>query len=209
MNVLYYACFILNFFMQINSKHVFWFLLILCLLAFSYRVYAEITEDRPTDENIGIAWNHFWIDLRWKNLKEWKLEDHKPKEVTKVAPKSIIKAQIKPVETRKEEKPTNDIFDVKKLAYAVAVAETWDCAKGYWKTHSNCHGIKKGNTYPCTTRPWSKMCVFKDKAESYKAFEIIWMKWYKTFPTHRQAVIWSGNDSSDTWLKHVKIAYSK
>lgn len=183
---------------MINSKHVFWILLIVCILAFCYRVYAEIKPQWP-------FWNHIWYDMTDKNLKEWKYEDH----VKPVEPKPIIKAQIKPVETPKEVKPTNDTFDVKKLAYAVAVAETWDCTKWYGKTHNNCHWIKKGNTYPCTTRPWSKMCVFKDKEESYKAFEIIWMKWYKTFPTHRQAVIWSGNDSSDTWLKHVRIAYWK
>jgi hypothetical protein len=179
----------------------FWLALCFCIIIFAFKVYAEISPQWP-------FWNHISYYMADKWLKEWKLEEH-------VKPEPIIKAQNKPVEQRKEEKsikvaPTvNKELDIKKLAYAVAVAETWDCTKGYWKTHSNCHWIKKGNTYPCTTRPWSKMCVFKDKAESYKAFEIIWMKWYKTFPTHRQAVLWSGNDSSSTWLKHVRIAYAR
>lgn len=53
------------------------------------------------------------------------------------------------------------------------------------------------------------MCIYEKPQDSYDAFVKIWSKWYKTFPTHRQAVIWTGADSADTWLKHVKIEYNK
>jgi len=53
------------------------------------------------------------------------------------------------------------------------------------------------------------MCIYDSPEESYEAFVIIWSKWYKTFPTLTQAKRWSGNDSADTWLRHVKIAYNK
>lgn len=51
-----------------NMKNIyitfFWLALALCVVCFSIRVYAEITEDRPTDENIGKFGNHIWYDLR-------------------------------------------------------------------------------------------------------------------------------------------------
>jgi hypothetical protein len=93
------------------------------------------------------------------------------------------------------------------LAHAVAVAETSNCTAGYALSHNNCHGIKKGNTYPCKLKPGSKskMCYFKDRAESFKAFKIIWAKWYKNIPpTRANADIWTGKDRAATWLKHVK-----
>ena len=99
----------------------FWLAVAFCIVIYSFKVYAEITEDRPTDENIGKFGNHVWYDMRGKNLKEWKYEDHIPK------PEPIVKAQNKPVEQRKEVKPKNDTFDINKLAKAVAKHETKDC----------------------------------------------------------------------------------
>lgn len=92
-----------------------------------------------------------------------------------------------------------------KLAHAVAIAETSGCTKGYAVTHNNCHGIKKGNTYPCQTKGKSRMCNFSTKEESFVAFKVIWAKWYKNHvPTKANAIRWTGNDRADTWLKHVK-----
>lgn len=91
------------------------------------------------------------------------------------------------------------------LAHAVAIAETSNCTKGYALTHNNCHGIKKGNTYPCELKAGSKskMCNFGTKEESFTAFKVIWGKWYHNPPTLRDAKIWSGNDRPTTWLNNV------
>lgn len=98
-----------------------------------------------------------------------------------------------------------EVSGLDKLAYAVAVAETSNCTKGYGVTHKNCHGIKKGNTYPCTTKKGSRMCNFASTDESFKAFKIIWEKWYKNpVPTMANANTWTGRDRAKTWLKHVK-----
>ena len=183
---------------------LFWLALAFCVVIFSMRVYWEIVEDIPTDDNIGKFWNHIWYDLRGKNLKEWKAEDHIKKPVV---PKTVVKPIIKPVEKSLPTKATNDTFNLDKLAYAIAMAETWDCKKWYGVTHSNCHWIKSWNTYPCKTKPWSKMCIFKDKEESYKAFKIIWGKWYKTFPTALQASRWTWADASISWRKNVSHYY--
>ena len=196
---------------MINSKHVFWFLLWLCIISYVWRVYAEITQDYPTDDYIWKFWNHVWYDLRWKNLKEWKYEDH----VKPVTPKPIVKAQIKPVEQRKEEKPiqvpptVNKELDLNKLAYAIAMSETWNCTKGYWKEYNNCFWIKNGNTAPCPKIWRNRMCIYEKPEDSYEAFKKVWSTWYKTFPTRRQATIWTGADNADRWLSHVKLYYSK
>jgi hypothetical protein len=67
--------------------------------------------------------------MRGKNLKEWKYEDHIKKPEVKVTSKTVIKPIIKPVEQRKEGKPTNDTFDLNKFAKAVAKHETASCTK--------------------------------------------------------------------------------
>lgn len=101
-----------------------------------------------------------------------------------------------------------DALDLDKLAYAVAMAETHDCTKGYGATHNNCFGIKNANTAPCD---WPKMvmCRYNDPSESYEAFKKIWWKWYKKFPDRSLAVRWTGNDRADSWLEHVTHYYNK
>jgi hypothetical protein len=96
-----------------------------------------------------------------------------------------------------------------KLSYAVAVAETSNCTLGYGVSHNNCHGIKKGNTYPCKTKGRSKMCNFATKEESFTAFKVIWKKWYGGMPTLHTAGHWTGNDNAVTWMSNVKSAYNK
>lgn len=90
----------------------------------------------------------------------------------------------------------------------MSIAETGGCKTGYALTHNNCHGIKSGNTYPCNA-PKGKMCKFKNKEESFIAFKVIWMKWYKTVPTMAQAKNWTGDDRKEDWRRNVLIAYSQ
>lgn len=104
-----------------------------------------------------------------------------------------------------EEKP----FDIEKLAYAVAMAETANCTKGYGSMYNNCFGIKNGNTAPCDRIGQNRMCIYNSPSESYEAFKIIWSKWYKTFPDYALANKWTGADRVDTWLKHVSHYYNK
>lgn len=83
-------------------------------------------------------------------------------------------------------------FDLDLFARAVASHETSGCKKGYGVSHDNCHGVKKGRTYPCMTHGFRKMCDFKNKEESFVAFKIIWKKWYGEFPTKELANRYSG-----------------
>lgn len=129
--------------------------------------------------------------------------ERKPTHIVKPTPK-VEKQQESPKEVKIDTKPD---FDLDKLARAVAMAETGNCTKGYGKTHNNCHWIKSWNTYPCPWTPKGKMCKFKNTEESFTAFRVIWSKWYKTLPTHNQAVRWTWADSSVTWRKHVLYFY--
>jgi hypothetical protein len=96
--------------------------------------------------------------------------------------------------------------DLDRLARAVARHESNSCTSNIAKKYLNCHGIKKGNTYPCKAGK-NNMCIFSSHEESYKAFKIIWAKWYKTLPTRAQAEIYSGRDNSIAWRKNVLHFY--
>lgn len=144
----------------------------------------------------------------------WQVEQKKPPEAPKV--KKIVKsapAQKKVQEPTKEKKAEKVVkaekVDMKKLAKAIAMAETLDCTKWYWKQYNNCFGIKNGNTAPCKKVGRNRMCIYDKKEDSYKAFEKVWTTWYKTFPTPKQASIWTGADHADTWLKNVEHHYNK
>ena len=101
------------------------------------------------------------------------------------------------------------VFDLDKLAYAVAMAETKNCKSWFGKKYNNCFGIKNWNTVPCR-RTWRlRMCIFENPQESYKAFKKIWSTHYKRFPDYRLAMIWTGKDRSRTWLYHVNYFYNK
>ena len=60
----------------------FWLALAFVLVLFSLKVYAET---RPPVWPLG--YNHWFVDLSDKNLKEWKIEDHKKPEPVKQLPK--------------------------------------------------------------------------------------------------------------------------
>lgn len=98
-------------------------------------------------------------------------------------------------------------FDIDRLAYAVAMAETWNCKYWYGKTHNNCFWIKHWNTAPCPWVPKGKMCKFKSKEASYEAFKKIWEKWYKKYPDRQLASRWTWADRVDTWLEHVNLYF--
>lgn len=100
-------------------------------------------------------------------------------------------------------------FDINKLAYSVAMQETKDCTLWYWKTHNNCFWIKHWNTVPCPWVPKLAMCRFKTKEESYRAFKIIWQKWYWWLPNYEKAKRWSWDDRANIWRKNVLYYYNK
>jgi len=88
-------------------------------------------------------------------------------------------------------------FDINKLAYAVAMAETQDCTKGLGKKYFNCFGIRHNG----------KDMQYKSKKDSYDEFKRVWQKFYGGFPTYQQAVIWTGNSAPESWLVAVKQFY--
>lgn len=186
----------------------FWLALAFCVVIFSIAFFryakAELLEDRPTDEYIWICGNHCWYDLRGKNLKEWKIEDHIKKEI---APKPVIKPVIKPVETNI---PVTREFDLDKYAKAVARHETASCTKWYWKEYNNCFWMKNWRIAPCKKIGRNRMCIYETQEESYEAFKKVWKEWYwNKFPSYRAVQIYSGNDRANIWLANVTKFYEE
>lgn len=93
-------------------------------------------------------------------------------------------------------------FDIDKLAYCVAVAETNNCTKGMGITKNNCFGIM----YWPNGKRTGKTYLTRD--DSYADFKRIWLKSYKTFPTYSMAVKWTGNDNAQRWLNIVTNCYN-
>ena len=91
-----------------------WLALATIVVCLSLRVYAEFN---PVD-------NHVWYDMRGKNLKEWKLEEHIKKEQVPVVSKPIIKPKV--VE---KSLPVDKEFDIVKWSKAVSKHETASCTK--------------------------------------------------------------------------------
>lgn len=145
--------------------------------------------------NDEIIWTQEMENKRLEALEPKKVEKDKPKEE---------KQQEKPKETK-----VDISFDLDKLAKAVAIAETGNCTKGYGKTYSNCFWIKSGKTAPCPKVWKNKMCIYEKPEDSYKAFKIIWSKWYRTHPNLVSAQRWTGHDNAVRWLSHVNLYYNK
>lgn len=99
-------------------------------------------------------------------------------------------------------------FDLDKLAYAVAMAETHNCTKGYGITYKNCFGIKNGNTAPCPKIGRNNMCIYDDPQQSYEAFKAIWVRWYGEYPTIEDARRWTGGNGVN-WLKNISFYYNQ
>lgn len=131
------------------------------------------------------------------------LEAPKKKEPVKVPPK--VEKKQEPI----KEVTINNSYDLDRLAKAVAIAETGNCTKGYWKTYNNCFWIKNWNTAPCPKIGKSKMCIYEKPEDSYEAFKKIWEKWYKWKPNLKTAQRWTGHDNAVRWLSHVNLHYNK
>ncbi len=189
---------------------LFWFLLLAVAIAYSRLVYGELLQDRPTDENIGICWNHCFYDLRDRNLKEWKREDHIRKvetEITKVEVSIPVKG--KQVVTKVKPEITKP-FDLDKFAKAVARHETASCTKWFGKEYNNCFWIKNWRIAPCKKIWRMRMCIYDTPEESYEAFKKIWKEWYgNKFPSYRAVQIYSWNDRANIWYANVKKFYNE
>lgn len=53
------------------------------------------------------------------------------------------------------------------------------------------------------------MCIYEKPEDSYKAFKIIWNKWYGGKPNLKMAQRWTGHDNAVRWLSHVNSHYDK
>ena len=99
-------------------------------------------------------------------------------------------------------------YDINKLAYAIAMAETHNCEKWYWLSYNNCFGIKNWNTAPCPKIWKSNMCIYDTPEQSYEAFKKIWGTWYKSYPNWTLANRWTWWDRVQTWLNSVSYYYN-
>jgi hypothetical protein len=91
--------------------------------------------------------------------------------------------------------------DIKKLAYAVAMAETEDCRTGTGKSKNNCHGIFECINGICRPK------TYASKEESYREFEQIWLKNYGDhFPTLADAQRYVDSPATE-WYATVKAVY--
>lgn len=103
-----------------------------------------------------------------------------------------------------ENNDQDNILDLDKLAYAVAVAETGNCTKGSGVSKKNCFGIME---WPNGKR---QLKTYNSTEESYADFKRIWSEKYGGgFPTYYMAQKWTGNHNPDVWLSNVKAAYGK
>jgi hypothetical protein len=100
------------------------------------------------------------------------------------------------------------IIDIDKLAYAVSMAETHNCTKGYGLSVNNCFGIKNGSIAPCENQLKDRTCIYEKPEESYIAFKKIWTKGYGgRFPTIEDANAWVGKSGRYKWLENVSYYY--
>ncbi|MEK7218441.1 MAG: hypothetical protein AAB728_03160, partial [Patescibacteria group bacterium] len=91
--------------------------------------------------------------------------------------------------------------DIRRLAFAVALAETENCKTGTGRSKNNCHGIMQCKGGRCGPR------VFGSPTESYTEFERIWLKNYgDRFPTREDAKRYVDSEAID-WYKTVTAIY--
>lgn len=105
----------------------------------------------------------------------------------------LLKAQIYSLDTKWE------IYDIDKLAHAIAIAETGDCTKGVGPAHNNPVGIRRNGRFE----------KYNSCEEGLEDFKRVWSKNYGRFPTLSDAKRWTGNDSPITWLNNVTNSYEK
>ncbi len=100
--------------------------------------------------------------------------------------------------------------DMDKLAYAIRMAETGDCTKGYGLEYNNCYGIKNGSIAPCEEIGRNRMCMYKKPEDSTEAFKQIWIKGYGgQFPSYKAAQVWTGSSNPQAWINNVSFYYNK
>ncbi|MFA6039432.1 MAG: hypothetical protein WCV62_05390 [Candidatus Peribacteraceae bacterium] len=91
--------------------------------------------------------------------------------------------------------------DIRRLAFAVALAETENCKTGTGKSKNNCHGIMQCKGGRCGPR------TFDSPEDSYREFERIWIKNYgDRFPTREDAKRYVDSEAID-WYKTVTAIY--
>lgn len=91
--------------------------------------------------------------------------------------------------------------NIRKLAYAVAMAETQNCTTGTGKSKNNCHGITACGGGRCTFK------TYASPAESYADFERIWLRGYgNRFPTREDARRYVNSEAVD-WYRTVTMVY--
>lgn len=93
--------------------------------------------------------------------------------------------------------------DIRKLARAVAMAETENCTTGVGKSKNNCHGIFACTAQGCAPR------TFASPEESYAAFETMWLRKYgNRFPTLADAQRYTGSAATE-WYATVRHVYNE
>jgi len=93
--------------------------------------------------------------------------------------------------------------DLRKLAHAVAVAETSGCTAGVGVSKNNCHGITECSASGCRFK------TFATTEESYVAFERIWLNGYgNRFPTIEDAIRYTDNPEPHRWYNVVTTIYN-
>lgn len=144
------------------------------------------------------------------NKCNWKIEcavKMTQKESYNYLHSELTNLKKKSLEVKKTYKK-QQVFDLDKLAYAVAMQETKDCTLGNSAERNNCFWIM---TWKRGFREYKR---FETKEDSYKDFKRIWTtKWYIEWnwglPTIEDAIVYSWNDRAKIWLNNVLYFYNK
>lgn len=164
---------------------------------------AVIIEKRSEITEIQKNLNEKQATLRALELEKLEIEKN-----IQNSRKKIFSNSTETDNSQVEKKENIDLwYDLDKLAYAIAMAETKDCTLWYGKEYNNCFGIKRWNTVLCENIWRNSMCIFETKQQSYEAFKKIWTTHYKSYPTYNLASIWTWNDSPIEWLNNVNFYY--
>jgi hypothetical protein len=124
-------------------------------------------------------------------------------EALKPAATEVIK--LEPI-VELEARPEVKSYDIDKLAYAVAMAETKDCTLGAGR-YNNCFGIMHWPNGKRTLRR------FESKEASYAAFKELWLRKYRDYPNQYLAKCWvNGCKSTEIpydWIRNVNHYYNQ
>ena len=101
------------------------------------------------------------------------------------------------------QKGIQDVFDIDKLARAVAQHETRNCTLWNSATRNNCFWIMTW------ARWFREFKSYDTKEDSYKDFKRIWTSYYGWMPTYAKAKRYSWDDRVTAWLNNVLHFYNK